>query len=165
MKRTPACLTLILFMASIAHGQEAKKAPPAGSAHRGLITMPRAVAREFTLSAKDFATFRDPQWSALTLAQIGAATADVVTSMNSLNHCAVCSETGPSHIFVGSHPDVHKYVIAGIVEISTEAVAAHYFRRREASRHWYWRMLWNMPQSLSTFEHARAAEHNAGLNP
>lgn len=130
-----------------------------------VIKLPVAVAREFTLSAKDFATFRDPQWSALTIAQIGAATADAVTSMNTLNHCSVCSETGPSHIFVGSHPDLHKYVIAGIVEISAEAVAAHYFRRREVSGHWYWRMLWNLPQSVSTFEHARAAEHNAALSP
>jgi hypothetical protein len=164
MRRIPACLTLFLFLMPAAHGQEIRRAQPAGTAQRSLIRLPRAVAREFTLSARDFATFRDPQWSALTLAQIGAATADSVTTMNSLNHCPECRETGPSRIFVGSHPDLHKYVIAGIVEISTEAVAAHYLRRREASRHWYWRMLWNMPQSLSTFEHARAAEHNAALN-
>src|SRR5579871_1118058 len=162
--RTPACLALILLLAPATRAQEVRKAQPAGSTQRPLIRLPRAVAREFTLSARDLAIFRDPQWSALTLSQIGAPTADVVTSMNSLNRCSDCTETGPSHIFVGAHPDLHKYVIAGIIEISTEAVAAHYFRRQEASRHWYWRMLWNMPQSLSTFEHARAAEHNAALN-
>lgn len=162
--KIPSWLILALFFVSAAHAQDFQKVKPAGSTHKHtMITLPRAVAREYKLSAQDFVTFRDPQWSTLTLAQIGAAAADVVTSMNNLDRCPSCMESGPSHIFVGSRPDLHKYVIAGILEISAEAVTAHYFRRREASRHWYWRMLWNMPQSLSTFEHARAAEHNAAL--
>lgn len=158
--------TLVLSAAVAARAQEIEKVQPAVAVRSAVVAVPRAIAREYKFSAKDFVTFRDPQWSVLTLAQIGAATADAVTSVNNLNHCN-CVETGPSRIFIGEHPDLHKYLIAGIVEVSTEAVLAHYFRNHVPSwnRRWYSRMLWTAPQSLSLFEHARASEHNAALHP
>jgi hypothetical protein len=159
----------VLLLASVTHAQEIEKAEPvekvqpAGTARIALIAVPRGVAREFKLSTTDLVTFRDPRWSVLTLTQIGAATADAVTSINNLNHCSVCVESGPSRIFVGVHPDAHKYIIAGMVEISAEAVTGHYLRRRVSPRKWYWRILWTLPQSLSVYEHARASHHNASL--
>jgi hypothetical protein len=59
---------------------------------------------------------------------------------------------------------LHKYLIAGIIEVSAEAVTAHYFRGRPPSRKWYWRMLWTLPQSLSLYEHARASKGNTAVN-
>jgi hypothetical protein len=159
-------IMLAFLLASSARAHEIEKVQPAGAVRSAIIAVPRAIAREYKLSAKDFVTFRDAQWSVLTLAQIGAASADAVTSVNNLNHCN-CVETGPSRIFIGEHPDLHKYLIAGIIEVSVEAVLAHHFRSRELSlnRKWYWRMLWTAPQSLSLFEHTRASEHNAALHP
>lgn len=115
-------------------------------------------------TARDFVTFRDPQWSALTIAQIGAASADAVTSLNNLHSCPNCSETGVSRFFVGAHPDAHKYIVAGAIEIGMESVAAHYFRNHGPIRKWYWRTLWELPQSLSLYEHAPAARHNTRLD-
>jgi hypothetical protein len=157
---------LVLSVAVAAHAQGVEKVQPAGAVRSAVVAVPRAIAREYKFSVTDFATFRDPHWSVLTLAQIGAASADAVTSVNNLNHCH-CMETGPSRIFIGEHPDLHKYLIAGFIEVSAEAVLAHYVRNHEPSwnRKWYWRMLWTVPQSLSLFEHARASEHNAALHP
>jgi hypothetical protein len=107
--------------------------------------------------------FRDPQWSALTIAQIGAASADAVTSLRNLHRCASCIESGPSRIFLGWRPDAHKYILGGAVEIGVEAVTAHYFWNRGPIRKWYWKALWAVPQSFSLYEHAQAAHHNATL--
>jgi hypothetical protein len=156
-------LSAALIVASAASAQDLEKVQPAGNVRGSLMAVPCGVAREFKLSARDFVTFRDPKWSVLTLMQVGAATADLVTSLNNLNHCASCEETGPSRIFIGRRPDAHKYVIAGIVEISAEALTAHYFRNRPPSRKWYWRMIWTVPQSLSLYEHAQASRHNAAV--
>lgn len=157
-------LMLALLAASGARAQELEKVQPAGNVRIALIAVPLGVARQYRLSARDLVTFRDPQWSVLTIAQIGAATADAVTSLNNLNHCTGCEETGASRLFVGRHPDLHKYLIAGIIEVSAEAVTVHYFRSRPSSRTWYWRMLWALPQSLSLYEHARAAKGNTAVN-
>jgi hypothetical protein len=167
---TPARLTCLFCLAAVVvllappiNAQEIEKVQPTGAVHSSLARIPLGVAREFKVSARDFVTFRDPQWGVLTLAQIGAATADAVTSLHNLNRCSSCVETGPSRFFVGEHPDAHKYIIAGIIEVSAEALTGHYLRRREFSRKWYWRMLWTLPQSVSLYEHAQASNHNAKL--
>ena len=147
-----------------ARAQEVEKVQPAGNVRNALTAVPLGLARQYRLSARDLVTFRDPQWSVLTIAQIGAATAEAVTSLNNLNHCVGCAETGASRIFVGRHPDSHKYLIAGIIEGNAEAVTAHYFRSRPSSRKWYWRVLWTVPQSLSLYEHARASKENTAIN-
>lgn len=152
-----------LLVASIAHAQEIEKPKPAGTVRNGVLRIPLAVTHEVAFAGRDFATFRDPQWSALTLAQIGAGTADAVTSLNYMRTCHGCIEIGPSRIFVGQHPDAHKFYTAGAIEITVEAVAAHYFRTHGPIRKWYWRALWTVPQSLSLYEHARAAQQNAAL--
>ncbi len=108
--------------------------------------------------------FRDPQWSVLTIGQIGASSADAVTSLNNLHSCPSCLEIGVSRFFVGQHPDAHKYVVGGAIEIGVEAVTAHYFRNHGPIQKWYWRTLWMLPQSFSLYEHAQAAHHNAALD-
>ena len=156
-------LALVLLTASIAHAQDIEKPKPAGTAHHGALEMPLAVADQVAIAGRDFVTFRDPQWSVLTLAQIGAGTADAVTSLNYMRTCHRCVEIGPSRFLVGQHPDAHKFYIAGAIEITVQAVTAHYFRTHGPIRKWYWRALWSVPQSLSLYEHARAAQKNAAL--
>jgi len=129
-----------------------------------LVTKPIAVIREVRSTARDFATFRDAGWSALTLAQIGASSADAFTSLNNLRACVNCYESGPSRVFVGRRPDAHKYLLGGAIEIGIEAVAAHYFRNRGAMQKWYWKALWELPQTVSLYEHAHAAFRNAAMN-
>ena len=73
-------------------------------------------------------------------------------------------ETGVSRFFVGQHPDAHKYIVGGAIEIGVEAVTAHYFRNHGPTRKWYWRALWELPQSISLYEHADAAHYNATEN-
>jgi hypothetical protein len=138
-------------------------AHPAGTVSNRLASMPIAVARETGASARDFVRFRDPQWSVLTIGQIGAGTADMVTSLNNQHSCPSCLEVGISRYFVGAHPDAHKYIIGGILEIGIEAVLAHYMRNDGPAQKKYWRGLWTIPQSLSLYGHARAANHNAAL--
>jgi hypothetical protein len=156
-------LMIALLLSPVAHAQKIEKVQPSGTVHNPLLSKPMGVARETVATARDFVTFRDPQWSILTIGQIGAASADVVTSLNNLHACSSCLETGVSRFFVGQHPDAHKYFIGGVIEIAVEAVTAHYFRNHGPVRKWYWRTLWTLPQSLSLYEHARAAHHNAAL--
>jgi hypothetical protein len=156
-------LAAALLAAPAASAQTVEGVQPAGFVRDATRVIPLGVAREYRRSIRDFATFRDPQWSILTIAQIGAASADAATSLNNLRNCPDCEEIGLSRIFVGRHPDAHKYIIAGIVEISIEAVAAHYFRSRESAQKWYWRILWTLPQSLSLFGHAQASYRNAAV--
>jgi hypothetical protein len=138
-------------------------AHPSGTVSNMFLSKPLGIAREVGAAARDFATFRDPQWSVLTAGQIGAGAADMVTSLNNLHNCPSCLEVGISRYFVGAHPDAHKYIVGGILEIGIEAVTAHYMRKHGLSRKWYWRALWTLPQSLSLYGHARAAIHNAAL--
>jgi hypothetical protein len=152
------------LLSPIACAQQIEKVQPAGTVRNELLSKPIGVAREVAATARDFVTFRDPQWSVLTLGQIGAASADAITSLNNLHSCPSCSETGVSRLFVGQHPDAHKYIIGGAIEIGIEAVTAHYFRNHGPIRKWYWRTLWTLPQSFSLYEHARAAHNNAALD-
>lgn len=155
----------MLLGAPVAWAQQIEKVQPIQTdRNQTRLSAPIRGARETAAAARDFTTFRDPVWSALTLAQIGAASADAATSLNNLRMCPSCAETGPSRFFVGRRPDVHKYVVGGAIEIGAEAVAAHYFRARSPVRKWYWKTLWTLPQSFSLYEHARAAHHNARLD-
>jgi hypothetical protein len=167
-------LVFAFLISQIAHAQMIVAGPgasplpvesvhPAGIVTNIILSKLFGIAREVGSAARDFATFRDPQWSALTIAQIGAGTADMVTSLNNLHSCPSCVEVGPSRFFIGEHPDAHKYIIGGILEIGIEAVTTHYLRNHDPTRKWYWRALWTLPQSLSVYGHARAAIHNAAL--
>lgn len=144
-----------------AQDTELDKPQPVAPVRHSTPSTPLRIAKEVKATGRDLVTFRDPAWSTLTFAQIGAASADAVTSLNALARCPNCKEGGVSRIFVGQHPDAHKYAIGGIVEVSMEAVTAHYFSRHMAARKWYWHALWAIPQSLSLFEHTRAAYRNS----
>ena len=157
-------LVVVILIGPSAYAQQIEKVQPTGKVRKVFAAKPIGFADEVAATARDFATFKDKQWSILTIAQIGAAAADAETSLNNLNNCPSCREAGISRFFVGAHPDSHKYVVGGIVEIGVEAVAAHYFRSHGPARNKYWRFLWTLPQSFSLYEHAHAAEHNAGLN-
>ncbi len=121
------------------------------------------LVAETGATAEELATFRDPKWTFLTIAQIAAATADAETSLHNFRACPTCMETGISRLVVGRRPDVHKYAIAGIVEIGVEAITAHYLRNHGPIRKWYWRTVWALPQTFSLYGHTRADIHNAGL--
>jgi len=155
------CLAMALLLSPLARSQPVEKVQPATAVRNALLSKPIGIAREVGATAQDFAMFRDPQWSVLTIGQIGAASADAATSLNNLRSCLHCSEIGPSRFFIGRHPDAHKYIIGGIVEIGVEAVAAHYFRNHGPKQKLYWRILWALPQSFSLYEHAFAAERNS----
>jgi len=157
------CLAMALLLSPLARSQQIDKVQPATAVRNALFSKPIGIAREVGATARDFARFRDPQWSALTIGQIGAASADAATSLNNLRSCLNCSEIGPSRIFIGRHPDAHKYIIGGIIEIGVEAVAAHYFRNHGPKQKLYWRTLWALPQSFSLYEHAHAADRNSAL--
>lgn len=144
--------------------QEFVRSQPAGRNPNAIASLAGGFAAEGKATVRDLATFRDPRWTVLTLAQIAASTADVKTSLHNFDRCPTCVETGSPKFVVGRRPDAHKYVIAGIVEIGVEAVAAHYLRNHGPIRKWYWRYVWTLPQSLSLYEHSRADFHNIGLH-
>ena len=155
-------LLLALMIPPVGHAQNlVEKVQPRATSEGLLITKARGLTSELGATARDFATFRDPTWEALTLAQIAAATADGATSLHNLHRCSYCQEIGSSRLVIGRHPDAHKYMLAGLVEISVEAVAAHYLRHHGPLRKWYWRYAWALPQSFSLMEHTRASFHNA----
>ncbi len=156
-------LVLVLLLSPIAQSQQIEKVQPAGTIRNAPLSKPMGIGREVAATARDFVTFRDPALSVLTIGQIAAASADAVTSLNNFRSCPGCSETGVARFFVGRHPDAHKYIIAGAIEIGVEAVTAHYFRNHGPTRKWYWRTLWTLPQSFSLYEHARSAHHNTTL--
>jgi len=141
-----------------------QKIQPAGKVSNVFLALSEDLAREVAATTSDIVTVRDPQWTLLTIAQIGAAAADGKTSLNNFHACASCEEVGPSRFLVGLHPDAHKYIVAGSIEIVVEAVAAHYLRNHISSQKWYWRLAWSMPQSLSLSLHARAAYRNANVD-
>jgi hypothetical protein len=157
-------LVMALLVSQIAYGQQIEKVQPAATVRNPLLSKPMGVVQEVAATARDFATFRDPAWSVLTIGQIGAASADAVTSLNNFHSCPSCVESGISRVFIGQHPDAHKYIMGGAIEIGVEAVTAHYFRNHGPIRKWYWRTLWTLPQSFSLYEHARAAQHNTALD-
>lgn len=155
---------MALLLSPIARAQQTEKVQPAVTIRNAILSKPLSVTREVAAASRDFVMFRDPQWSILTIGQIGAASTDAVTSLNNLHTCPSCSETGVSKFFVGQHPDAHKYIIGGALEIGVEAVTAHYFRNHGLARKWYWKALWEVPQSFSLYEHVRAAQRNAAIN-
>lgn len=157
-------LAMALLVSPVAQSQQIEKVQPAATVRNGLLSKPLELAQEVRATARDFVMFRDPQWSALTLGQIGAASADAVTSLNNFHICPSCSETGVSRFFVGRRPDAHKYIIGGAIEIGVEAVTAHYFRNHGPKQKLYWRVLWELPQSFSLYEHAQAAHRNTALD-
>jgi len=153
---------LALMIPPVGRAQNLVEKVQPGAPREGLlITKARGLSSELRATARDFATFRDPKWEALTLAQIAAATADGATSLHNLHRCSYCQEIGDSRLVIGRHPDAHKYMLAGLVEISVEAVAAHYLRHHGPVRKWYWRYAWALPQSFSLAEHTAAGFHNA----
>ena len=155
-------LLLALMLPPVGHTQNlVEKVQPRATSEGLLITKARGLSSELGKTARDFATFRDPKWQALTLAQIAAATADGATSLHNLHRCWYCQEIGTSRIVIGRRPDEHKYLLAGLVEISVEAVTAHYLRHHGPVRKWYWRWAWTLPQSISLVEHTRAGYYNA----
>jgi hypothetical protein len=157
-------LVMALLVSPIAYAQQIEKVQPVAAVRDAILSKPVGIAREMAATSRDFVMFRDPQWSVLTIAQIGAASADAVTSLNNLHSCPSCLETGVSRFFVGQHPDAHKYIIGGAIEIGLEAVTAHYFRGRGPVRKWYWKALWTLPQSFSLYEHVQAAHQNTALD-
>lgn len=140
-----------------------ERVQPSAPARGFLLPKVRGLGSETKATVQDLVTFRDPKWEALTLAQIAAAAADAHTSLQSLHRCSYCQEVGSSRFLIGSHPDAHKYLLAGLVEVSVEAVAAHYLRHHGPVQKWYWRWVWALPQSSSLVEHTRASFHNAGI--
>jgi len=149
----------------IVPSHQIEKVQPAGKPIRPFLAIPRNVSREVGGTARDLSTFQDWQWSVLTIGQAGAGIADIKTSLNAINICATCREVGLSRFLVGTYPDAHKYIVAGILEIGFEAVAAHYLLNHGPRQKWYWRVISTLPQSISLYEHARSAYHNAGIEP
>jgi hypothetical protein len=153
-----------LVLIPVVHAQDVTdEVAPAVKQSNVLISKARGLALEIRASARDLATFRDPQWEALTALQIAAAATDAKTSLDNLHRCAACSETGIARLVVGDHPDAHKYLIAGLVEIGIEAVAGHYLRNHIPKNKWYWRCVWTLPQGLSLYAHAHAGIHNVSV--
>jgi hypothetical protein len=162
MGKTPFLAVALLFTASV-HAQDFTSVQPAARDRNVLATISRGLVAETGATARDLATFRDRKWTLLTLAQIGAATADAATSLHNFHRCPTCEEAGLSRLVVGRHPDAHKYIVAGLIEIGVEAVAAHYLRNHGPTRKWYWRYVWTLPQSFSFYEHTHAVFHNTRL--
>jgi len=152
---------LVLLFASSAAAQRFEAPRASGREHGGLFAVPRGVAGEVAKTARDFATFRDKQWEILTFAQIGAASADAETSLYNLRNDPSIREIGVSRFLIGSRPDAHKYIAAGLVEIMVEATAGHYLRNHGPVQKWYWRAIWTLPQSFSLYEHTQASIHNS----
>jgi hypothetical protein len=168
-----SCAVVLMFLlVSSAKAQHFEATHWAGKKHGAILAIPRGVGGELAVTARDFATFRDAQWEILTIAQIGAATADAETSLYNLRHSPSMREIGISRYVIGTRPDAHKYIIAGIIETTVEAVAGHYLRNHHARNYspgeprqkWYWRAAWTLPQSFSIYEHAQATMHNTRVN-
>ena len=102
-----------------------EKVLPTATSKGFLLPRLRGLASEAKATARDFVSFPDPKWKALTGAQIAAATADAHTSLQSLHRCSYYQEVGSTKFVIGTHPDRHKYPLAGLVEVSAEAVASH----------------------------------------
>jgi len=162
MKKTLILAAVLVVTASVG-AQDFVASQPAGRDSNVLTAASLGLAAETRAAARDLATFHDPEWTLLTIAQIAAASADVKTSLDVFHRCPTCFEAGTSRLVVGIHPDMHKYAIAGLVEIGVEAVAAHYLRSHAPTQKWYWRYVWTLPQTFSLYGHTRADFHNAGL--
>jgi len=161
MKKMLILAASILIAASVG-AQDFVGSQPAGRESNVFTVASEGLAAETRATARDLVTFRDPKWTLLTIAQIAAASADVKTSLTVFHRCPTCVEVGISRLVVGIHPEMHKYAVAGFVEIGIEAVAVHYLLSR-GPRKWYWRCVSMLPQTFSLYSHTRASFHNAGL--
>jgi hypothetical protein len=161
MKKILLLAATLLITVSVS-AQEFVRTQPAGIDRNVFAAASKGLASETRAAARDLAAFRDPKWTLLTIAQIAAASADVKTSLNVFQRCPTCVEVGISRLVVGIHPEMHKYAVAGLVEIGIEAVAAHYLRSH-GPRKWYWRCVSMLPQTFSLYGHTRGSFHNAGL--
>jgi len=161
MKKILILAATLVITASVG-AQDFVRSQPAGRDRSGLKAASGGLVAETGAAARDLVTFRDPQWTLLTIAQIASASTDARTSLDVFHRCSTCLETGTSRLVVGSRPDVHKYAIAGLVEIGVEAVAAHYIRSHGPQK-WYWRYVSMLPQAFSLYGHTRASFHNTGL--
>src|SRR6266566_4305924 len=121
-------LAATLLTASSVGAQEFVRSQPAIKDSGALGTVAGRLVAETGAAARGLVTFRDRKWTLLTIAQIGAATADAETSLHNFHRCPACVEKGIARLVVGGRPDAQKYIIAGLIEISVEAVAAHYLR-------------------------------------
>lgn len=155
-------LAIAILVAPNVHAQSYDGTQPAGRDHNVFTAASAGLVAETRAAARDLVTFRDPRWTLLTIAQIAAAAADAQTSLNVFHRCPTCVEVGTSRLVVGRRPDMHKYAIAGLVEIGIEAIAAHYLRSR-GPRKWYWRCVSMLPQAFSLYGHTRGSFHNADL--
>lgn len=155
-------LAASLVIAASVGAQDFVGSQPAGRDSNVFKAASEGLAAETGAAARDLATFRDPKWTLLTIAQIAAAAADAQTSLNVFHRCSRCVEIGTSRLVVGRRPDMHKYAIAGLVEIGIEAIAAHYLRTH-GPRKWYWRYVSMLPQTFSLYGHTCASFGNAGL--
>jgi hypothetical protein len=151
-------------MSHSVRSQDFAGAHPAGTQNNLFAAITYGLIAETRATGRELATFRDPDWTILTLAQIAAASADAKTSIDNLHRCPGCFESGISRFVVGRRPDTHKYIVAGVIEIGVEAVFAHYLRRHGPIRKWYWRYVWSLPQTFSLYAHTQAAFHNSRLN-
>jgi hypothetical protein len=158
--KTISLLVLVLLIAANAGAQQFEPARLAGKGNGVFFGVPFGVAREVAGTTQDLATSRDRQWQFLTIAQIGAATADVQTTMYNFHRCPSCEEIGDSRFIVGRRPDLHKYVVFGVIEIAIEVVAAHYLRRHGPTEKWYWRPVWMLPQTISLYGHLQSTFRN-----
>jgi hypothetical protein len=161
--RRSAFLGMAILMAPNLRAQDYVESQPAGKDPKMVAAISVGLVAETGATARELATFRDPKWTFLTIAQIAAATADAETSLHNFRVCPTCMETGISRLVVGRRPDVHKYAIAGIVEIGVEAITAHYLRNHGPIRKWYWRYIWALPHAFSFYGHTRVDFHNVGL--
>jgi hypothetical protein len=154
-------ISAILFTVHAAHcGELYERVLPAGSTQTKALRIPLRLAEESRDTVRELISFRDPGWDALTAAQVAASLADARTSLTVFERKPNFGEVGVSRYVVGVHPDAHKYILAGAIEIGVEAIAAHYLRNHGPVRKWYWRSLWMLPQSLSLYGHAEAAIAN-----
>jgi len=161
--RKISLMAAIFLTTSAVGAQEFARSRPARRASSEFGAIAGGLVAETGGAARDLVTLHDPKWAFLTIAQIGAATADAETSLHNFHRCPTCVEKGIARLVVGGRPDAHKYIVAGLIEISVEAVTAHYLRNHGPVRKWYWRYLWAVPQTFSLYEHTRADFHNAGL--
>lgn len=97
------------------------------------------------------------------LAQIGASIADEKTSLDNSRICPACQESGPAAWLVGHHPDAHKYLLAGTLEITAVAVTSHFARKRSPRAAWWTRDVWLALPAASLYVHSQAAWHNSHL--
>jgi hypothetical protein len=116
---------LVFLFASSATAQHFEAAQPSGREHGGFFAVPRGVAGEVAATVRDFATFRDKQWEILTLAQIGAASADAETSLYNMRN-------DPSM----------KSVCPGFLSAATRT------RTNTSSRGW-WKLRWKLLRAIT----------------